>query len=340
MRRGTKREVEVGLKCGVKSFFFVWVMEGGSRRLATESHVSPLLSSTFYEDEFATNEGGLLCDDDISTGTARFYHHAKELSSLRLEQVKLLRQENEILRAEIISLNRLAMERNARVKSLQQSLELFAELIAAWLKTLSEEESQRIIGSLMAILVQTSSAAAESSGTSLVRKGLHQVSMQLSHRSKKGQTTGSPSFPEDSPQKVVPVRPKAASSQPRATTPPRQTSPPPRQTSPPPCQTSHPPPLPVPSVGRQDESPLDIRDKCLPPRRRVARRPKLGQQRSSLAAMERLSSQVSSSATVEPVVPPLRNQSTPSLTVPPLRLGSVGRGAWMSGSQTSGDTYL
>eukprot|EP01056_Protomagalhaensia_sp_Gyna25_P005470 Protomagalhaensia_sp_Gyna_25__5469@NODE_722_length_2767_cov_110_778959_g562_i0_p3_GENE_NODE_722_length_2767_cov_110_778959_g562_i0NODE_722_length_2767_cov_110_778959_g562_i0_p3_ORF_typecomplete_len185_score29_23DUF3972/PF13118_6/0_013Prominin/PF05478_11/0_028DivIVA/PF05103_13/0_079_NODE_722_length_2767_cov_110_778959_g562_i06621216 len=151
-----KGKLEVGLKCGVKSFFFVWVMEGGSRRLAKESHVSPLLNPIFYEEDLDT-DGGLLCEDDIT----RFYHHAKELSSLRLEQVTLLRQENEILRAEILSLNRLAMERNARVKSLQQSLELFAELIAAWLKTLSEEESQRILGSLMEILIQTSSAAAE-----------------------------------------------------------------------------------------------------------------------------------------------------------------------------------
>eukprot|EP01056_Protomagalhaensia_sp_Gyna25_P005472 Protomagalhaensia_sp_Gyna_25__5471@NODE_722_length_2767_cov_110_778959_g562_i0_p4_GENE_NODE_722_length_2767_cov_110_778959_g562_i0NODE_722_length_2767_cov_110_778959_g562_i0_p4_ORF_typecomplete_len153_score23_50_NODE_722_length_2767_cov_110_778959_g562_i0121579 len=152
--------------------------------------------------------------------------------------------------------------------------------------------------------------------------------MQLSHRSKKEQTTGSP-FPNGSnvsSQKTVPGRLKVASSQPSLGK--RATTPPPRQMSP--------PPLAAPPV----ESPLDIRDKGLPPRRRVPRRPKLGQPRSSFAAMERLSSQVSSSGAVEPVASPSRNQSTPSLTVPPLRLGSVGRGAWMSGSQTSGDTYL
>lgn len=106
--------------------------------------------------------------------------HAQELSHLRLEQIKLLRQENEILRAELHTMSEMLSDRNTRIRSLQKSLELFVELLVIWLQGLGESESQRIVTNLIDILLTQTSKSLD---TNLVKEGLQRVSIQLSQRS-------------------------------------------------------------------------------------------------------------------------------------------------------------
>eukprot|EP01054_Gregarina_sp_Poly1_P000768 Gregarina_sp_Poly_1__767@NODE_1183_length_4845_cov_142_002721_g813_i0_p3_GENE_NODE_1183_length_4845_cov_142_002721_g813_i0NODE_1183_length_4845_cov_142_002721_g813_i0_p3_ORF_typecomplete_len255_score50_95Golgin_A5/PF09787_9/0_0064MPS2/PF17060_5/0_0097DUF3972/PF13118_6/0_018HAP1_N/PF04849_13/0_028Phage_HK97_TLTM/PF06120_11/0_032Atg14/PF10186_9/0_044DUF5094/PF17015_5/0_096JIP_LZII/PF16471_5/0_14Yuri_gagarin/PF15934_5/0_12TMF_TATA_bd/PF12325_8/0_17bZIP_2/PF07716_15/0_41DUF4831/PF16115_5/0_22_NODE_1 len=144
-----------------------------------------------FRKDSAANEGLSSGEDwpplDATPFADKAAEHAKELSHIRLEQVKLLRQENEILRAELETMNEMVGERNDRIKSLQRSLELFVELLVIWLQSLGDTESQRIVNTLIEILVVQSTKNADSS---LVKEGLEKVYFQLSQRSGGGRVGG------------------------------------------------------------------------------------------------------------------------------------------------------